>query len=522
MSGSPINVPAVTVSNEDGFYVVTAEDGNGCIATDSIDVNVIDINATLTASATTVCENNREITFTAGGGDQYEFFLYDSNSGSWNNAQGPDTNNLYITDQLNDGDSVYVEVSGSGCSGISDTLGVTVKENPELGGLLAASKTEACEGDPINIGVEEATGGDGNYVYEWYKDEDGLISSGAENIYSIGNTTLTDDGNYKVVAIDNSGAGCPSDTVFVDVTVQAFPVVDLIADPSSALEGTEVTFTADTTGNSTAETFIFFNGTDTVQAESTNNTYVTSELEDGDSISVQVFSSLNCRTDDYLIMNVYEGVAIPDINVTNRHYCEDDNGATFEVTNPQVDVTYELILEDGSPSGRDTLVHDGNNDIIWDNVLSINMPADTITSYVVKAYREEVPDDFQLSDTIQVVEHPKPSKDAMTVYDENGQLVEEDTVECNDGGRYIFGLGSGFDASTTYELILNGDVDDPLERKTTPESGNPGLFSFDKLYSFIGTYTIRAVSGFGCTEMMEGSFTIDGGLAPYKSDNLFL
>ncbi|MDK2841700.1 MAG: hypothetical protein PWQ17_1205, partial [Anaerophaga sp.] len=495
MTGQQITIPAVTVSNDDGVYTVTVTDGVSCSGTAQIDVHVIELTATLSASTTAVCENNKEITFTAGGGEQYEFFRYDSNAGTWSSVQGPDANDVYVTDQLNDGDQVYVHVFGSGCDDISDTIDITVRENPTIS-FNPGNLTEVCEEEQIVIMVQ-ASGGDGNYTYEWYQDGT-LIPGVSTHSYTINNASLFNAGNYEVIAIDDNGNGCPSNAIDEDVVVHPLPAVDLVADPPSALEGTEVTFTANGSGG---DTFKFFINDDEKQY-GTSNTFTTNALADGDSVSVQVFSSFECRTDDYLIMSVYEGVDLPIVVGVNKEYCEGTGGATVEVTNPQLDITYEIVLEDESATAYSSIIYDGTNQVIWNNVLDADPPNGT--NYRVKAYRAAVPSEYELSESFEITEHPRPDVYTMTVDGSPVSLPDGDTAsDCNAGTGYVIGLENSWGADT-YELVFNGSQ--VLETKP----GGVIPFVFDNSYSYVGTYTIRAIAGFGCSAMMEGSFTIEG------------
>ncbi|MDN5291150.1 MAG: hypothetical protein PWQ06_1389, partial [Anaerophaga sp.] len=316
-------------------------------------------------------------------------------------------------------------------------------------------------------------------------------------------------GDYEVVVSDANGCNSATETTTVEVSN---PVIDDIGNNGPVFIGEEASFTLTVSGGIEPYSYSW-SGPDGFSSIDQNPIIPNVTLSNVGNYNVVVTDDNGCNVTDSTTLLIFEEVNKPEFYLTNYSYCQGNTGATVEVTNPQMDVTYELILEDGIPSGRDTLLYDGNNDIVWDNVLSINVPADTITSYIVKAYREEVPSEYQLSDTIEIVEHPLPTVDTMSI-DIDGTLVpvpDNLTVsDCKPGSGYIIGLGTGFDASTTYELILNGNLDDPLERKTTLESGNAGLFSFDNSYSYIGTYTIRAVSGFGCPAWMAGSFTIEG------------
>ena len=129
--------PAVTTT-----YTLTAIDDANSISgtvTGNNDV-VITVGGSLTVTLTNntsgdeICAGT-SVTFTAGGGTNYEFFL---NGGSVQSG----TSNTYTTSSLANGDQIYVEASSGGCNGTSSTTTITVNTLPTP---TITGDTVACE-----------------------------------------------------------------------------------------------------------------------------------------------------------------------------------------------------------------------------------------------------------------------------------------------------------------------------------------------------------------------------------------
>jgi hypothetical protein len=87
-----------------------------------------------TATDNTICSGT-SVTFSATSGfTLYEFF--------WNgqSAQGTTTSNLFITDELEDGDELYVVVYNHDCSDVSSTTTMTVNSAPGAPGIISGDQ----------------------------------------------------------------------------------------------------------------------------------------------------------------------------------------------------------------------------------------------------------------------------------------------------------------------------------------------------------------------------------------------
>jgi gliding motility-associated-like protein len=493
-----------------GDYEVTVDDGN-CQVTTTINVVVNELPEVVLPAAYAVCEGtqNHEIsaTITNGTAPYNVVWEFDDGSGAPITTPGNETYTISAVTEANEGIYTVIVTDDNGCESVQDDLVLTVNPAPTVS-FNASSVNEVCDGTQVTL-IAVGDGGSvsgsnpSDYGYVW--SHEGTVVPGVSTAtYQFAGDNGVNDGLYEVMAVDDNGSGCESPLASIDVTVHELPDATLDVDPAFFIEGTEVTFTA-VTGYTSYEFEV--NGTN-VQGPVVDNTYVTSTLVDQDEVTVIVredHGTVQCENSSTVTMTVFDSVDKPVVNTTNEEYCQGDGGATVTVTNPQQDVTYELIYApDGAEVGYGSITYDGTNTVSWSNVLDDNGGTSTPTSFEVKAYWSAIPTEYQLSDAFDITEHPVPTVHTMSVDGASaaGGITETD---CNAGTGYTIGLFDGHEA-VVYTLLLNGNQ--VLEQKSG--AGVISSFTFDNNYAFIGTYTIVAENTNGCTTDMIGSFTIDG------------
>lgn len=192
---------------------------------------------TLAASEVSFCENT-PVTFTAGGGDFFEFRVdgVTAQTGA---------SSTYLTDSLTDGQTVNVIVSDAfSCSAISDGISVTVFPLPDPTLTSSDADNSFCAGEEITF----TAGGGINYNF---RIDDASVQSGSASQYI---TASISDGQTLDVIVTN-GDGCQS--ISPGITNSVIPTPDaplvLVADNC---DGTS-TLTTSSTGTllwSTGET----------------------------------------------------------------------------------------------------------------------------------------------------------------------------------------------------------------------------------------------------------------------------
>ncbi|MBW8051545.1 MAG: gliding motility-associated C-terminal domain-containing protein [Cytophagales bacterium] len=228
----------------------------------------------LTSTADTICFGD-SIIFTAspGGYDSYEFF-----SGA--TSLQDSSNNTYSATNLQPGDTITVVATHLGCPSVpGNAVSIAVLSGPAI--ALSSSDTTICVGDSVLFTASPA----GFVNYEFFIGASS-VQSDTMNTFTI--TTLTDGDSIVVIASDIYCPGPLSNTIVF--TVNPLPNVTLSSDMGTTIcDGDTVTITASAAGSNTYEFFI-----NAILQNSTDSTYTTDSLSDGDIITVIATSSADC------------------------------------------------------------------------------------------------------------------------------------------------------------------------------------------------------------------------------------
>jgi len=230
-----------------GTYSVRVTDANDCYTDYEVILVAQNASPTPTLSSSdldnTICLGT-EITFTAGGGAQFEFFVEGAS------AQAKSTDNTLTTSSLSNGDEVYAIVtSAEGCVATTSTIATTVNPLPTV---TAPADDALCLGEQVTL---TATGTADTYAWDNGINNGVAFAPTATNTYTVTGTI--------------TATGCEATDV-VTVTVNPLPTVTAPAD-ITICNGEQVTLTA--TG--TADTYTWDNGvTNNVAfAPTATNTY---------------------------------------------------------------------------------------------------------------------------------------------------------------------------------------------------------------------------------------------------------
>jgi hypothetical protein len=200
----------ITVKNE-GRYILTVENGNGCKSYDT--VNVIyssDLEFDMVAQ-TKLCTGDTLLISTNLIGSGYNF--------DWSN--GEKTPQILIT---KGGKYVLKVKSDAGCEGI-DSVIIEEFEKPEVN--FEKSNYTICQGESVVI---KPTKINSEYEYIW---SDGIL--GAERIF-------TESADLYLIAKLNSGC---NDTAFVKIEVLEVPEAKISASQTEVCFGNKITLTAE-------------------------------------------------------------------------------------------------------------------------------------------------------------------------------------------------------------------------------------------------------------------------------------
>ncbi|WP_439184623.1 gliding motility-associated C-terminal domain-containing protein, partial [Carboxylicivirga taeanensis] len=463
---------------------------NNCMAEmpTVLNITVNTVTATLLADNTNIC-SGEDVTFTASGGETYEFFV------GTTSIQGPDANNTFTASGLTDGQVVTVRaIDAIGCEDTSEGIQIAVSETPNP--IITSGPDVVCNGEEVTYTAE---GGFVNYV--WSVSDGGTITT--DPTLSSVNVKWETAGEQSVsVAYASAGGTCIGNAYTLPVTVNALPsATSFIADPSNnVIIGSDITFTA--TGG---EQYAFFVNDLEVQARSESNVLVVSTetpsanpiVTHGDVVRVNIYNAAGCSVFQEITVGVYDGIGRFDVIASSPGHCHGESIASISLSDYQEGITYELFRV-GTPdvSLGKVLATASTGVVQWLNIQGGN-PA---SEFKVVAYYDGTPPTppIEMNNTVTVEEY-----DELGIYQLSVTPAE---VSC---GSVVTITLSGSDAGVIYHL-LNGQT------IVQSETGTGGVLPFENITLSVGTYTIMAEqvnAGARCEVVMDGQLSVAGDVA---------
>lgn len=273
----------VFINSGDFDVVLVSTYTNFCTdtATAIVHINNPSVFLSTTELDTTICLGD-EVVFEASSGTNaatFEFFL---NGISQNTPSINDT--LYVTSSLNNNDSISVIAYENSCP--SDgwlTFQYVVNDLPIIDWISSDPDTTICELDPVDFNASSL---DPAVDYQFLVNGTGVTGYVNPGFYS--STGIADGDTVYVVGKDNINC---TDTLSMIFTVHPLPVMTLSSSSGGNVicEGDNIVFTA--TGADTYEFFID-GATQGLQA---GNTFSTTDLDNGDTVTVIGYSVENCQ-----------------------------------------------------------------------------------------------------------------------------------------------------------------------------------------------------------------------------------
>ncbi|WP_289053449.1 gliding motility-associated C-terminal domain-containing protein [Carboxylicivirga marina] len=307
-NASPYEINVTPATNPAGVqtvynYSVTALSDAACsaIVGDMTGASVVTVNPVpnVTLSCNPVSAEfcvGTDVEFTAGGADEYAFYL---GSVSGTLLQGRGVDNTFNTDILTDGDVVVViGYDTDYATDCNATASVAVTVNEVTAGISVTAPvvggTEICAGTPVTFnasGVKIPNDLSANFNYEFHRLRgvaNDVVQNGASAVYT-DNALVNGDVIYVVVTETNSG--CSHTSSSITITVNDNPAVSLVANPNPVCQGQDVTLTA-TTGFSNYAFYV--NGSGTPVQNGASNSYITNTFNDNDQVYVTATSDKGC------------------------------------------------------------------------------------------------------------------------------------------------------------------------------------------------------------------------------------
>ncbi|MDX1942034.1 MAG: gliding motility-associated C-terminal domain-containing protein, partial [Saprospiraceae bacterium] len=259
-------------------YVVTVTDGNGCMNSDSVTINVNPRpEASILSDKGSIClGDSATITTSATDGTPPYTFNWDNGITGTPQVVRPTETTTY-------------SVTVTDANRCMDTASVTVTVNPALMVTISADDDSICEGDSATL-TANVGNGVAPFNYFW--------STGEQTI----SITVSEAGDYSVTVTD--ATGCLGQDV-ITITVTQPPVPDISSDlqRDTICPGEMVTLTASSTGGTGNITYSWsnnFNGAQQVVTPFQDTTFiVTATDENGctgvDSIRINVYPIINAE-----------------------------------------------------------------------------------------------------------------------------------------------------------------------------------------------------------------------------------
>lgn len=240
-------IPGVDADNE-GSYTVEVIGITGCSAVGTVEVSIRDLPQSIRIETTEQICAQADIQLApaeipAGNQVRYEWYeglppegtLLGTTSMPAFTVAGPHD---IPQGQLNTTKNFYLIIESDACRSTPSTpTTVTVSQKPVA--AVNEPQIEVCEGESVSLGTPIT--GEG-MTYEWTGPNG--FSSTAQFPAAISPVSPADGGLYRLIVFRN---GCPSDPVFVNVTVLPKPDTPLIFNDGPACEGGNVTLSTNVT-----------------------------------------------------------------------------------------------------------------------------------------------------------------------------------------------------------------------------------------------------------------------------------
>jgi hypothetical protein len=343
------------ISNlEAGIYYVTVTSA-ACFASDSFVIttpSVLSVNSTISNSS--VCSGTTvNLDATASGGTgSYSYLWFGTN-----NFTATSANTSLVADSLSPGFYSVTVTDSNGCT--ANSLVMLTNVTPSITPLasITSTATTICAG--VSVTFNSTTSGGGvTPSYQW--NINGTPISGETNA-SFTSTTLNDGDvvtlTYTTSEVCYTALTATSNSIAMTVNPIVNPLASISANSSIICPGTNVTFTSLTEGGGSAATYQWYlNGV--AMIGETNTTYASSNLNNGDVVSMIMTTSVPCptsatTTSNSITMNVGAMIS-PSVTIaaSANTICSGNTVSfTSTITNGGNAPTYQWLLNGNAING---------------------------------------------------------------------------------------------------------------------------------------------------------------------------
>ena len=273
------------------YYALTRNTTSNCVSSTrtpvTVTMNPLPIPSLISSDADNIFCAGTSVTFTGGGGTNYNFRV--GGSSVQNGTSATYTTNLLTTGQVVD----VIVTNANGCTATSAAITNTVNALPTPTLTSSDADNKFCAGTSVIF----TAGGGTSYNFT----VGGLsVQNGALATYTTNSLT---NGQVVGVIVTNSN-GCTATLTGISNTVYALPTPTLTSsDPDNIFcAGTSVTFTA------TGGTLYNFRVNSVSKQNGASPTYTTNSLTDGQFVDVIVTNANGCIATSSVITNTVNGL----------------------------------------------------------------------------------------------------------------------------------------------------------------------------------------------------------------------
>lgn len=288
------------------------------------------------------------------------------------------TNATYVSSSFVTGDIITVDmVSNSSCASTpnatSEPITITVTPKVNASVVITASSTAICENTNVIFTAVATKPGVGP-TYEWFVNNisQGILS--ASNTFTV--SSLLDNDQVKVSLTSNETCvNVPtviSNSIVMDVTTKLVPIVSVVADKTTSCAAEAIKFTATATnGGSSAQYQWKINNVNS-GSPTGSNIFTTTSLLNGNTVSVDLTSSISCVTENTVSSAGIEITVAPVTQIvtqpTNQSVCLLGDNITFTVGAVGANLNYQWKVGGTNLANNSTYTGVKTKDLTISNV----------------------------------------------------------------------------------------------------------------------------------------------------------
>ncbi|MEM7107033.1 MAG: hypothetical protein AAF519_02320, partial [Bacteroidota bacterium] len=249
LSASNISNPIFTSSGPQATttYTLTVTDGNGCMASSTLDLTVTGLPAapSVTNQVQMVCEGDVvNAPVASGSGGTFTWYSDVGLTTTIFTGASPSLGDIGFSSASAGVTTVYVTETLSGCEGLAAVVSLTINSLPSP---TISGANDVCDGDSGIVYMTE--GGQSNYV--WTVSSGGTVTSGGGTSDNTITITWSGAGARTVEVNYTNTSGCDASAATIyNVTVNALPTITSQPMSQSVCEGNSTSFSVVATGTS--------------------------------------------------------------------------------------------------------------------------------------------------------------------------------------------------------------------------------------------------------------------------------